>query len=944
MPTPHTETIQRFAWEGPLVLWQAVALGLVMAAVFAWTLWQEGRLTHRWLLPLFWLLRAATLAAVMWMLLGPTRITVTRQTTPKSIALIADSSGSMGMVDSPSPLEDVRWLLARKTDSGTHMLVAGDRATVAAAAATEHFRDALIVLQRGNQSASAQESFTASAHAVNRLNDHLKQVSEQINGGNNASAKQADQCEQLAADLATELQSAAEMFGGTQVLSQDGTGRLHALLPRLESLSRQVGRLVSSVLSVENMSVETRTGREILDNTGLSRGERVAGVLKNAEQTWLKELSKSVRIRRYTLAEHMAAGDEKWSGSSARSATKESSTDYPAEEEDSEQMFSMTNLSAALEQISRDAAGETITAAVLLTDGRHNAPDSRGPADIAAGLGRLPVHVVPIGTSEMLRDVIVHHVDAPPAVAKDDLIAIEAIVTAYMCADETLSVELLRGDQVIDTRQLEVKSDRTDHRVSFSTKADEFGRHAFRLRVQPVDDETSEGNNFADFDVEVIEDSVRVLLADNLPRWEFRYLSNLFTRDERIDYEQLLFGPELAGTGKLQNRAAFPDDVEGWSRYRVVILGDVTPRQLDQKSQQALREYVTRRGGTVIMIAGRESMPHSFVGDPLEELLPVREASDIAENDRGFQLELTAEGKMASAMQLGDDALGGDRVWREMSRSLPVFSLSDYSRPKPTSHTFIRAVATGTVADKDNPRAFLCWQTVGRGRVVYLAAPATYQLRIRSGDRYHHQFWGQLIRWAIARDLGTGSKTVRIRTDKSSYQSGEEVQVIVQLMQLNGTPVSGATLQTTARQEDTAAASAPLEEDENIPGRYLGRLGDLAAGSFLVTVGGAEVDELLQSENVSGPIETSIAMEPSLSTEMSDTRSNRPLLGQIAELTGGQMIPPTALEEVLQTANLTPHVSEQTARRALWNNWSALSLILFCLVCEWVIRKQTGLS
>ena len=230
------------------------------------------------------------------------------------------------------------------------------------------------------------------------------------------------------------------------------------------------------------------------------------------------------------------------------------------------------------------------------------------------------------------------------------------------------------------------------------------------------------------------------------------------------------------------------------------------------------------------------------------------------------------------------------------------------------------------------------------GRVVYLSAPTTYQLRIRNGDRYHHQFWGPLIRWAIARDLATGSKTVRIRADKSTYTAGEGVEAIVQLRTLDGSPVTGAELEARAFQNDKVAASVPLDADPNIPGRYLGHFQGLAVGSSDLSVLGEAVDSLLNAEKVDGPIKTSVSVDPTLSTEMADTRSDRPLLAQIAELTGGYVVPPTAVSEVLQTVNLAPHVTEETSRQSLWNTWWCFWLVFLCLAAEWTIRKMSGLS
>ncbi len=934
MTSPHTETIEKFAWEGPLSMTQAVLLGVALAGLFAWTLWREGRVTHKWLIPLFWGLRVVMLVVVLWMLLGPTDVTVRTHSTPRSIAIFADNSGSMDVVDSPRAIEDLRWSLARQLSEANHALLLCDRANESAHAATVHFREALNLLQRGSRTDDAGRSLTASESAFSRLQGYVEKLNE--TNANQRLAEQSKSLQEVVQTAATELSGLAEGLTAEQVLPQAEIARLYAMLPRLEAISARVERMTLTAEQDEGLLSDTSSHVNQQSDLTLTRREKVNAVLQAAEESWLKELSETVRIRRYQLSTSTnTLSDGAWDAVSQESLTAVNETGEAP----------LTNLTAGLEQLTRDAAGEDLAAAVFITDGRHNFGGSRHPRDVAAGLGHLPVHVVPIGTAQMLRDVIVHHVDAPPAVAKDDLIAIDAIISTFRCEGETLDVELLKEDKVIERKQIAVETDQEDHRVAFTTKAEEFGRHAFRLRVNLLPEETNSDNNSASIEVETIEDSIRVLLADNLPRWEFRYLSNLFSRDEHLEFEQLLFAPEVSGSGRLRNFPEFPRDVDQWSRYRVVILGDVTPRQLNRESQKALQEYVTQRGGTLVVIAGQESMPHRFQSEPLEDLIPVQENSNIAGRNNGFHLQLTAEGKMADAMQMGEDQMSGDRIWREMSQSLPVYSLSEYSQPKPTSHTLIRAVSMeSTENDADNGRAFLCWQTIGRGRVVYLAAPATYQLRIRNGDRYHHQFWGQLIRWAIARDLASGSKTVRIRTDKSSYRTGEEVEAIVQLQQLNGEPVTGAELVATAKQNNNLKASVPLSEDRNIPGRYSGRFDSLAAGSLMVGVTGAEIDELLASENIDGPIETPIAVNPELSAEMIDTRSDRPLLAQIAELTGGRMIPPTALSEVLQTINLSPHVTEETSQQPLWSNWICLWVVFFCLALEWTIRKMTGLS
>jgi hypothetical protein len=75
---------------------------------------------------------------------------------------------------------------------------------------------------------------------------------------------------------------------------------------------------------------------------------------------------------------------------------------------------------------------------------------------------------------------------------------------------------------------------------------------------------------------------------------------------------------------------------------------------------------------------------------------------------------------------------------------------------------------------------------------------------------------------------------------------------------------------------------------------------------------------------------------------MMDTRCDRALLEQIAKTTGGQIVPPTAVAEVLELASLSPEVHENVERTPLWNRWANLWIILGCLFVEWIVRKAKG--
>jgi hypothetical protein len=211
--------------------------------------------------------------------------------------------------------------------------------------------------------------------------------------------------------------------------------------------------------------------------------------------------------------------------------------------------------------------------------------------------------------------------------------------------------------------------------------------------------------------------------------------------------------------------------------------------------------------------------------------------------------------------------------------------------------------------------------------------------------------WGQLLRWAIASDLDLGTERVSIRTDRPDYHTGEPVEVVVRLADATGAPVKSAEIRAVAIGEGDSRAAISLLADEAAPGRYVGKFDRLPTGIYRVEPVGAEIDRLLAeaspnqlSERPLDEAAVSFTVRSPPHRELLDTRSDRALAQQIAEASGGQVLPPTAVSEVLALTNLEPIVTEKTETQPLWAQWKFLWLVFGCLFTEWSIRKYLGLS
>lgn len=936
MATDGLQQIQEFTYAGEMSPETLLVSGGMILALVAGLTWWQCRDTRPWLTPLLTGLRVIAVAVILWMLAEPSVRTVTERHQPRAIAILADRSASMTVVDDQSEqTRAVRWAAVSEPLFAGEGLIALDRATQFVTGARDHIarlhtamadRQGLPNLQRHADLAAGVLDAFGPAITIALTDKHGP---DDLRGRLLPAVATA-----VTEEITPRVRAVAgELAAGTFVLDRGAADRLESLVQVLDTEANRLAdageQWCAFLQRVSNATIRNSLRRSALQ----PRCNKVAALLAGAEADWLGALARQVGILRYAF-------DDEVTSTAARAWGR-------AEAIDPAKPSSITDLSAPLLRLEQDALSHRLAAAVLITDGAHHADTD--PRARAAELADLPVFVVPIGNTEPLRDVVLHHVQAPRAAFVEDQIVIDAMLDAYGCQGEALAVTLSHDGRELATRTLTVTSDRFFLPLSFDYEAPAMGRATLTLSVGPLPQEKTEENNRANVTVEITDDDIHVLLIDETPRWEFRYLRNLFKRDERIICDGLLFRPPAMTFGDPAHEPfestapALPADLDAWGQYRVVILGDVTPEILTAEQQERVRDYVAGRGGTLILIAGDAAMPAQYTDGPLGPLVPVESVGAPPSDERGLRFVITPEGQSLAPIQVTGDMLTSRRVWNEQMK---IYQLSSHCHPKPTSHVAIAALTPEQLANPDRavPMAWMCWQQYGKGRVVYFSAPVSYRLRYRRGDEYHYRFWGELLRWAVARDIATGSSTVRLTTDKTQYHQGDAVQIRLRLTDPSRLPVVGAAPQVIAGNEGEALSTATLSEEPELPGVYRAVLTKLPVGTIRLRATGTAVDQLLNAEGHLDPVETVITVEPPPSLEMRQTRCNEPLLADMARATGGAVVPPTALPAALQSVDLQPDITRQSSLEPLWPRWLMIWIVVGCLSAEWLIRKLVNFA
>jgi hypothetical protein len=631
-------------------------------------------------------------------------------------------------------------------------------------------------------------------------------------------------------------------------------------------------------------------------------------------------------------------------------------------------------LKHALEQ-AEPSKGE-VRGVLLLTDGRHN----RGPlpGESAAKLGehKVPVYPIALGAREPGPELAITGLEAPNAVFKDVEgaqnvnVTVKATLRVRGLPAQEIVVDLQGKGRTIDQRRIAHNGKDQDYPLLFPIRLNEEGTQKLTVTARPVRGQGRADNTSRSALVKVVEDQAEVLLIDGEARWEQHYLAVALGRDPMVRKSKsvVFVQPRLGAISEedLQRMShpalTLPKEPDALAPYDCIILGDVSPTQLPLPERQRLEKYVGERGGTLVIIAGKRFMPLAFEGakpqaaeetDPLLKLLPITKPHVVKPLD-GFPITLTDEGQRTPLLQLGDTPEDADR-WSE----LPPHYWGVVGRKKPAATTLAYFIGdeqgTDAKAKKaaEEDQALIAWQAYGRGRVLFVGIDSTWRWRFKTGDKYHHRFWGQLVRWAASdKLLEGGTLQVRYGTPRAMYQTGQEIDVLLRL----GEEVPADLPKGTARarilklegQKEQPVAVVDLTRREGQPRVLQGRVRDLPDGQYRVVMDVPDLADRLReptAPGAPGPHAAEFMVSPPDSREMLELTTDWDLLKDLADKSnsGGKVYAPENAAQLVDLLTREEKTREERTENRLWEWWPLLVLFLVLLTAEWVGRKMAGL-
>jgi hypothetical protein len=639
---------------------------------------------------------------------------------------------------------------------------------------------------------------------------------------------------------------------------------------------------------------------------------------------------------------------------------------------------------------------------VVLTDGQHNwgiAPGAK-----AGELGKLgvPIYPIAVGPRQAPTDIAVLTVKSQPRVFKGSETTVDAEIQVNGLSERAVEVRLeLPGGKEPLKETIRHEGGSKLHRVRFRTKMDEAGAKTLTVKVDPLPEEIRKDNNSRPVVVNVVEDKAKVLLIDGEVRWELHYLQSALERDPNMAVRSVVFEqPRRNGTRDDLTAAglpalSLPDEPDAFSEYDCIVLGDVQAAHLSEAEQKRLENYVKETGGTLVILAGKKAMPLAYTspGDDrpasttvLDRLLPVSNAH-AEESRSGIPVSLADEGRLTDFLQMEPTPEASASRWDEEPLAIPHYwglvgrakegavPLLTFVEPMARAQATADVEAAKTALDEaaktrdKEPKAFadaskrhsealkrkaelernntvMAWHETGAGRVLFVGLESTWRWRYRTGDLYHHRFWGQVMLWAATdKPLTVGNEFVRFGTLKPVYRPGQEVEFRARLSEKSPKP-----------DKDSLKAARVIRLDggkEEVvgmvnlavpPGRERvleGKFRDLVPGEYVVELVAKQLEGRL--DGPTGPLRAKFTVSPPDSEEMSNLATDWRLLEELASASGGRVF---AAENVGELAKLLADRAAETREpfyHAFARSWVTLVVFLLLLTTEWVTRKVVGL-
>ncbi len=580
-----------------------------------------------------------------------------------------------------------------------------------------------------------------------------------------------------------------------------------------------------------------------------------------------------------------------------------------------------TILGQSILQALRQASSSSLGAVILISDGADN-NGAIAQAELNEIIGfDVPIHTVGIGREAMPEDLELDEVALPTKALAGTTLS--ARVNIRHDAGGTARVKVYNGDEFLSTTDVELDPEQTSTMTLIDIEVPEPGQLDLRFTVDPINGERNLANNTRSRVVDVPEGKYRILYIEGEPRWEYKFMQRALNDDPSIQLSTLLkvtpnkfYRQGIDDPNELAD--GFPTDRSVLFAYDALIIGSMQVAEFTQEQQEMIRDFVSERGGSLMMLAGLSGLGlggwgESVVSEVLPSRLSLQDADFIRQK---APVVLTDSGRAAAMLKFSDSDTENSTQWSELPE------VADYQKIgplRPAASTLLEVNIDG----RNQP--LLVSQPYGRGQSFILATGGTWrwQMSLPLDDLRHETFWRQLARNLVANSPRPFELTATVEN--------ENIVVRAELRDPDAEENQGLAITAVANSDSNELINMELLPVAGSPGVYEAAFSPASNGLYSIEALSRKADEVVSSVRT--------ATRYDQGQESFGVRQNRALLERIAAVTGGQYWTPDQWGEIPEAISYSTAGITQQQISYLWDAPFFFLLLLALKTAEWLLRR-----
>src|SRR5581483_4751211 len=293
-----------------------------------------------------------------------------------------------------------------------------------------------------------------------------------------------------------------------------------------------------------------------------------------------------------------------------------------------------TDLDGALAAIRDRYRGRRVAGIVLISDGADTTGTSGARGAARAGADGPPVYTVGVGAPDGARDREVLGITAADPQLEHASVDLHVTTVSSGFGRAPFQLRVLANGVVLDTRRLVPQADGSPIDAVFTVSPNPQAATVYTAEIPADDSELVRENNTRSVLVSPAGRKRRILAIEGAPGFEHSFMTRALAADAGLEVDtvtrkgkneqgQDTFFVQAAPGRSAALTGGFPSSRDKLFAYDALLVANVEGDFFTRAQLSTIADFVSERGGGLLVLGGKSFTQRGLAGTPLEEVLPV---------------------------------------------------------------------------------------------------------------------------------------------------------------------------------------------------------------------------------------------------------------------------------------------------------------------------------